>query len=106
MGSCLVCVPCGACLLSGWAAGGRRPPRAAAPCTALPANPLPARAPPCPWRADQARAFHESLYKQKLASLLEKKKLTEGDDEELRKMQVGVWAGRGVVWGQGGQPGG
>lgn len=39
---------------------------------------------------DAARAFHESLYRQKLTSLLEKKKLSESDDEELRKMQVGA----------------
>lgn len=39
--------------------------------------------------ADAARAFHESLYRQKLASLLEKKKLSEEDDKALREMQVG-----------------
>ncbi|KAL4420333.1 hypothetical protein ABPG77_010238 [Micractinium sp. CCAP 211/92] len=38
--------------------------------------------------ADAARAFHESLYKQKLASLLEKKKLTDEDDAALKEMQV------------------
>ncbi|EFN52285.1 hypothetical protein CHLNCDRAFT_139027 [Chlorella variabilis] len=38
--------------------------------------------------ADAARAFHEALYRQKLASLLEKKKLTEEDDVALREMQV------------------
>ncbi|KAL4434488.1 hypothetical protein ABPG75_000929 [Micractinium tetrahymenae] len=38
--------------------------------------------------ADAARAFHESLYKQKLASLLEKKRLTDEDDAALKEMQV------------------
>ena len=38
--------------------------------------------------AESARAFHESLYRQKLSSLLEKKSLTEADDESLREMQV------------------
>lgn len=38
--------------------------------------------------ADAARAFHESLYKQKLASLLEKKKLTDEDDAALKEMQA------------------
>lgn len=38
--------------------------------------------------AEAAKAFHESLYRQKLASLLEKKQLSEADDGELRKMQV------------------
>lgn len=39
--------------------------------------------------SEAAKAFHESLYRQKLATLLEKKKLSEEDDGELRKMQVG-----------------
>ncbi|PSC73353.1 chloroplastic isoform X2 [Micractinium conductrix] len=38
--------------------------------------------------ADAAKAFHESLYRQKLASLLDKKKLTEEDDAGLKEMQV------------------
>lgn len=43
-----------------------------------------------PAHADAAKGFHESLYRQKLAALLEKKKLSDGDDEELKKMQVGA----------------
>lgn len=42
--------------------------------------------------ADAAKAFHESLYRQKLASLLDKKKLTEEDDAGLKEMQA---SGRG-----------
>ena len=43
------------------------------------------------------------LYRQKLSSLLEKKSLTEADDESLREMQVGAgtWA---RVWGGGDAP--
>jgi hypothetical protein len=43
-----------------------------------------------PAPADAAKAFHESLYRQKLASLVEKKKLTDEDDKALRDMQVGL----------------
>jgi hypothetical protein len=49
--------------------------------------------------AEAAAAFHTALYKQKLASLLEKKKLTEEDDKALREMQVGCrLAGRRRLW--------
>lgn len=37
--------------------------------------------------ADAAKALHESLYRQKLATLLEKKRLTDEDDEELQRLQ-------------------
>ncbi|KAL4860244.1 hypothetical protein ACK3TF_000429 [Chlorella vulgaris] len=38
--------------------------------------------------ADAARTYHETLYRQKLSSLLEKKRLTDEDDAALREMQV------------------
>lgn len=52
-------------------------------------NPLPRSLPHFIFASEAAKAFHESLYRQKLATLLEKKKLSEEDDGELRKMQVG-----------------
>lgn len=39
------------------------------------------------WDGDAAMELHKSLYRQKLSSFLEKKSLTESDDEELARLQ-------------------
>ena len=39
------------------------------------------------WDPDAAMALHKSLYRQKVSTFLEKKSLTESDDEELARLQ-------------------
>ncbi len=89
---CLLCLP--ARNSAGVPCRAPPPPLA---CLCHPTRLLVGAVPP----ADAATAFHESLYKQKLSSLLEKKKLSEEDDASLREMQV-RWrppAGGSQPWG-------